>query len=76
MKAKLFTTLALLLSLASPALAAGTRTDHSGLVVWTFLGFCGLIVVAQLVPALLVMLGAVKGITQGSAQVAEQRAKH
>lgn len=76
MKSRMFATLALLLSLASPALAAGERVDHSGLVVWTFLGFCGLIVVAQLVPAILIMLGVVKGVTQGSGQVAEQRARH
>jgi len=28
------------------------RQDNSSLVVWTFLGFCALIVVAQLVPAI------------------------
>ncbi|MDO3378475.1 hypothetical protein [Geoalkalibacter halelectricus] len=52
--------LAVLLLSAVPAFAAGSRVDHSGLVVWAFLGFCGLIVVAQLVPALLLMLGLAK----------------
>ena len=57
------TTLATLL-VASPAFAATTagRVDHSGFIVWAFLGFCALIVVAQLVPALMVMLGIVKGV--------------
>lgn len=32
--------------------SAGGREDHSPLVVWAFLGFCALIVVAQLLPAI------------------------
>ncbi|KIH75451.1 hypothetical protein SAMN05660860_03437 [Geoalkalibacter ferrihydriticus] len=50
---------------AGPALAAaGARQDNSGLVVWVFLGFCALIVVAQLLPALLMMLGVVKAVAR------------
>jgi predicted cobalt transporter CbtA len=37
---------------ASEAFAAEARTGRSGLVVGLFLGFCALIVVAQLLPAL------------------------
>ncbi|MDY0270267.1 hypothetical protein [Trichloromonas sp.] len=48
---------------AAPAFAASTRTDHSGIVVWIFLGFCGLIVAAQLIPAILVMFGFTKAVT-------------
>ena len=49
--------------LTSPALAASTagRVDHSGLLVWVFLGFCALVVVAQVIPSILMMLGVVKG---------------
>jgi hypothetical protein len=55
-------TLATLLA-ASPAFASTAgRVDHSGFLVWAFLGFCALIVVAQVVPALLVMLGIVKAV--------------
>jgi len=54
--------LILLLGNAGSAFAAGGRVDNSGLLVWAFLGFCALIVVAQLVPAVLVMLGIAKGI--------------
>jgi hypothetical protein len=32
--------------------APGAREDNSSLAVWVFLGFCALIVVAQLVPAI------------------------
>jgi hypothetical protein len=55
--------LALWLGTAAPALAAqGIRHDHSGLLVWAFLGLCALIVVAQLFPALLLVLGLAKGL--------------
>jgi hypothetical protein len=36
--------------------------DNSGIFVWVFLGFCALIVVAQVIPAVLLMTGMVKGI--------------
>ena len=46
------------------AFAASTpRVDDSGLFVWIFLGFCALIVIAQIVPAVLLMFGMAKGIT-------------
>jgi hypothetical protein len=46
------------------AFAANGRADDSGFFVWIFLGFCALIVVAQVVPALLLMFGLVKGVSQ------------
>lgn len=55
-------TLMMFVLTANPALAASARQDSSGLVVWIFLGFCALIIVAQLLPALLVALGLVKGM--------------
>nr|WP_320115806.1 hypothetical protein [uncultured Desulfuromonas sp.] len=56
---------------SSPALAATTagREDNSGFLVWAFLGFCALIVVAQLVPAVLVMFGIVKAVAGPKEQV-------
>lgn len=42
--------------------AANGREDNSNLFVWIFLGFCALIIVAQLIPALLVLLGFAKGV--------------
>jgi hypothetical protein len=44
------------------AFASGTRVDNSGVFVWVFLGFCSLIVVSQIVPAVLLMTGMVKGV--------------
>ncbi len=37
------------------------REDNSSLFVWIFLAFCALIVVAQLVPAAMMMMGFAKG---------------
>ena len=50
------------LAAVTPAVAAPTFTDNSGLLVWTFLGFCAVIVVAQVLPAVMMMVGIVKGV--------------
>jgi hypothetical protein len=42
--------------------ANGLSEDNSGMFVWVFLGFCALIVVAQIVPAVLLLTGMVKGV--------------
>ena len=42
--------------------ANGLSEDNSGIFVWVFLGFCAMIVVAQVIPAILLMTGMVKGI--------------
>lgn len=48
---------------ASNAFAAtGARHDNSGIFVWIFLGFCALIVVAQTMPALFMLAGAIKAL--------------
>ena len=47
--------------------------DHSGLLCWIFLGFCALIVVAQLLPAVMMMAGMAKGVKE-SAETAEEKA--
>jgi phage-related minor tail protein len=58
---------------AYPAFAAsGAREDSSGLAVWIFLGFCALIVLAQLVPAVLMMLGLVKGVAESREEPVKQ----
>ncbi|WP_305046373.1 hypothetical protein [Geoalkalibacter sp.] len=56
--------LMMVLAGAAPALAASAREDSSGIVVWVFLGFCALIVVAQLMPAVLMMLGVIKSVAR------------
>ncbi len=58
--AKLLNVMAMLFG-PTTAFAAGAREDNSGIFVWIFLGFCALIVVAQLLPALFMVLGFAKG---------------
>ena len=65
-------TLALVMGSVTSALAAsGAREDNSGVFVWIFLGFCALIIVAQMVPAVLTMLGIVKGVKESFGVKAE-----
>ncbi|MBJ6726304.1 hypothetical protein [Geomesophilobacter sediminis] len=67
--------LALLLGPATNAFAAGSRTDNSGIFVWVFLGFCAIIVVAQLIPAIMVLLGIAKGVASPKEEVHEKAIK-
>lgn len=45
---------------AAPAFA-GQHTENSGLLAWVFIGFCGLIVICQIIPALVLGFGMIKG---------------
>ncbi len=66
---------ALMTLIASTSAFAATtagREDNSGFLVWAFLGFCALIVVAQLVPAVLVMFGIVKGVASPKEHAAQK----
>jgi len=68
----LVNTLAMVMGSVTSALAAsGAREDNSGVFVWIFLGFCALIIVAQMVPAILTMVGAAKGVRESFAHKAE-----
>ncbi len=51
----------ILIGNVTPVWAATGREDNSDMFVWIFMGFCALIVVAQLVPAAMVLLGLAKG---------------
>ena len=56
--------LAALMGIIAPATAfaaAGAVEEGSGIFVWIFLGFFAMIVVGQLVPAVILMTGLVKG---------------
>ena len=44
------------------AFAATGASDESGIFVWIFLGFFAMIVVGQLVPAVMLITGLVKGL--------------
>lgn len=62
MRALITTIVGTLAPVTAFAAASGLREDNSGIFVWVFLGFCALIVVAQVIPAILLMTGMVKGV--------------
>ena len=54
------------LSTIVPALAeTGARTDNSMMLVYLFLGVCGLIIFLQLIPVFALGLGIIKGFFSG-----------
>lgn len=57
-------TIFLVLAVINPAFAADTVVYKSGILVSLFVGVCALIVVAQLVPALMLVAGFIKELTQ------------
>lgn len=56
--------------------ADAAREDNSDLFVWIFLGFCALIVVAQLIPAVMMLLGFAKGVKKDKAPPAPNSVNH
>ena len=67
------TAVAATMATAAPAFAAPTYSDNSGLLVWSFLGFCAVIVVAQVMPAMMMIVGAAKGFSSAANEVAVHR---
>jgi len=45
---------------AAPAFA-GQTAQGAGLFTWLFIGFCGLIVICQVIPAVIMGFGMIKG---------------
>ena len=75
----LFTTLFIVLMAVSPALAVDTaKTYNSGILVLVFVGFCALLIVAQLVPAVLALFGMTKEAVKSTAgkKLATSAKKH
>jgi len=65
MKTLRTTTLTVMMALASsiPAFAVDTaKTYSSGLLIAVFLAFCALLVVAQLLPSIMLLVGFIKGL--------------
>jgi len=63
---------AMVVGTSLPALAVDTsRTYSSGLLIGVFLAFCALLVVVQLMPSLMLLLGFIKGLARRSETKAE-----
>ena len=50
------------LATTTTAFAANGAAEEPGILAWAFMGFCAVILVGQLVPAAMLMIGAVKGL--------------
>ena len=57
---------ALLSTVATSAFAASSAAAGGGLLIWLFLGFLGLVVATQLVPAIMLLVGIVQGVAGSS----------
>jgi hypothetical protein len=62
-------TMALSLSVAPCAFAGTTKVYSSSILVLAFVGFLALVVVIQLIPAIMTLIGAFKGLTRKNEDV-------
>ncbi|MBU2053536.1 MAG: hypothetical protein KJ936_13430 [Proteobacteria bacterium] len=74
---KIGLTVAAFFGSVAPLWAEGAaREDNSDLFVWIFLAFCALIIVAQLIPAMMMLLGFAKGVRKEPTQPPPESADH
>jgi len=67
--------MAMLMTMVTPAFAVDTtKTYSSGILVGIFLGFCALIVVVQLVPTIMLLVGFVKGLIKDHSRKTKRHA--
>ena len=69
--------ISILLIMVNQAFAVSTvQTYSSGMLVGLFLAFCALVVVVQLMPTIMLLVGFVKGLIKGTdKQVSRQSSK-
>jgi len=60
----LITTIIGTIAPATAFAASAPHVDNSGIFSWIFLGFCALIIMMQVMPAILMMVGMVKGLKE------------
>jgi len=49
--------------------ANGAPAEEPGLMAWAFIGFCAVVLVGQLVPAAMLLIGMVKGLVAAPKEV-------
>jgi hypothetical protein len=68
--------LAILLATAPCAFASTTtKVYNSGILVLAFLGFCSLVVVIQMIPAMITLFGILKGMAKKVDTIQEAKAE-
>ena len=66
--------LTLWLGFSAHASAASTaKVYNSGILVLVFLGFCALVVVMQLIPAIITLVGMLRGLVKGGENAKEAK---
>ncbi|GFO61074.1 hypothetical protein GMST_33990 [Geomonas silvestris] len=55
----------------TPAFAANGAANEPGLLMWAFLGFGAVILVGQAVPAVMLLIGMVKGLVHATKEAKE-----
>jgi hypothetical protein len=61
-RAPITTIIATAASATSAFAANGAQADEPGILVWAFMGFAAVIVAGQMVPAAMLVIGAVKAL--------------
>ena len=62
MRTKINTLIATAAMTSSAFAANGSQADEPGILAWAFMGFCAVILVGQLVPAAMLVIGAFKAL--------------
>jgi hypothetical protein len=69
MRATINTIIATIATTTTAFAANGATTEEPGILAWAFMGFCAVILVGQLVPAAMLIIGAVKGLATVAKEV-------
>ena len=56
-------------AMTTTAFAANGAAEEPGMLAWGFMGFCAVILVGQMVPAAMLVIGAVKGLAAAPKEV-------
>jgi len=69
MRTAINTLIATIATTATAFAANGANADEPGILAWAFMGFCAVILVGQLVPAAMLVIGAIKAMATAPKEV-------
>jgi len=69
MRTAINTLIATIATTATAFAANGAANEEPGILAWAFMGFCAVVLVGQLVPAAMLLIGMVKGIVTAPKEV-------
>ena len=62
MRTAINTFIATIATTASAFAASGAKAEEPGILAWAFMGFCAVVLVGQFIPALMLIVGALKAL--------------